>query len=236
VPSEIKIAAESRTQFGKGAARRIRRADKVPAVLYGHGSDPIHVTLPGHDLMLALKNANALLTIELDGTTQLALPKQVQRDPIKGFIEHADLLLVTKGEKVTVEVPLVVVGEAAPETIVNVEHNTIGLEAEATHIPESVEVSVEGLEVHSQIFAKDLSLPPGSVLMLDEDALVINVVPAPTAEELEAELAEAEAEMGIEHEEAEEAVGAEAAAAAEAPAGEGEAAESAAEGEQSSEE
>ena len=112
--SEVKIQAESRTEFGKGAARRIRRADKVPAVLYGHGTDPVHITLPGHDLMLALKTANALLSIELDGDSQLALPKQVQRDPIKGFIEHADLIIVRRGEKVTVDVPLVLVGEAAP--------------------------------------------------------------------------------------------------------------------------
>lgn len=220
--SEVKIKAESRTEFGKGAARRIRRADKVPAVLYGHGTDPVHVTLPGHDLMLALKSANALLSIELDGESQLALPKQVQRDPIKGFIEHADLILVRKGEKVTVDVAIVLVGEAAPDTMVNVENNSVPLEAEATNIPVSVEVDIEGLEPGTQIHAKDLKLPSGSTLAIDEDALVVNIVAAQTAEALEAELAEAEAELGILHEEP-------AAAEDEAAAPEGESAEAATE-------
>jgi large subunit ribosomal protein L25 len=199
VSSEVKIHAEPRTEFGKGAARRIRRSNKVPAVLYGHGSDPVHVTLPGHDLMLALKTANALLSIELDGTSQLALPKQVQRDPIKGFIEHADLILVRRGEKVTVDVRVVVVGEAAPETLVSVEHNTVAIEAEATHIPESIEVDVEGLTAGTQVLAKELTLPSGSTLSLDEDALIVNISAAQTAEELEADIAEAEADLGVEH-------------------------------------
>ena len=215
--SEVKIKAESRTEFGKGAARRIRRADKVPAVLYGHGTDPIHITLPGHDLMLALKTANALLSIELDGKAQLALPKQVQRDPLKGFIEHADLLVVTRGEKVTVDVAIVVVGEAAPETFVTTENTAVAVEAEATAIPESIEVSVEGLDVGSQIHAKDLTLPSGTTLAVDSELLVVNVTAATTAEELEADLAEAEAELGIEHEEPE-AAEAEVAAAEGAPA------------------
>jgi large subunit ribosomal protein L25 len=205
VASEVKIQAEARTEFGKGAARRIRRSDKVPAVLYGHGSAPIHITLPGHDLMLALKTANALLSIEIDGDSQLALPKQVQRDPIKGFIEHADLLIVRRGEKVTVEIPIVVVGEAAPETLVTIDHNTVAVEAEATAIPQSIEVNVDGLEVGTQIHAGDLVLPDGATLSIDPAALVVNVTAATTAEQLEAELAEAEAELGIEHEEAEEA-------------------------------
>jgi large subunit ribosomal protein L25 len=200
VSSEVKIKAEPRTQFGKGAARRIRREDKVPAVLYGHGSDPVHISLPGHDLMLALKTANALLSIEVDGKSQLALPKQVQRDPIKGFIEHADLLIVTRGEKVTVEVPVVLVGEAAADTLVSLEHQTISLEAEATHIPEHVEIDIEGRDVGTQIHAKDLTLPTGSTLILDPETLVVNISPAPTAADIEAELSEAEAEMGIEHE------------------------------------
>lgn len=197
--SEVKIQAESRTEFGKGAARRIRRANKVPAVLYGHGTDPVHITLPGHDLMLALKTANALLSIELDGDSQLALPKQVQRDPIRGFIEHADLILVRRGEKVTVDVPVILIGEAAPETLVTIDHNVIPLEAEATHIPESVEIDITGCTVGTQILAKDLKLPEGSVLSLDEEALIVNFSAAPTAEDLEAELSEAEAEAGIEH-------------------------------------
>jgi large subunit ribosomal protein L25 len=198
---EVKIQAEPRTEFGKGAARRIRRDHKIPAVLYGHGSDPVHITLPGHDLMLALKTANALLSVEFEGNSQLALPKAVQRDPIRGNIEHADLILVRRGEKVTVEVAVHLVGEAAPETLVVTEHATIAIEAEATNIPNSIEVSLDGLGVGSQILAKDLVLPEGSSLQLDEDVLVVNITAAQTAEELEAELAEAEAEAGIEREE-----------------------------------
>jgi large subunit ribosomal protein L25 len=198
---EVKIQAEPRTEFGKGAARRIRRDHKIPAVLYGHGSDPVHITLPGHDLMLALKTANALLSVEFQGNSQLALPKAVQRDPIRGNIEHADLILVRRGEKVTVEVAVHLVGEAAPETLVVTEHATIAIEAEATNIPNSIEVSLDGLGVGSQILAKDLVLPEGSSLQLDEEVLVVNITAAQTAEELEAELAEAEAEAGIEREE-----------------------------------
>jgi large subunit ribosomal protein L25 len=220
VPSEVKIAAESRTEFGKGAARRIRRADKVPAVLYGHGTDPIHITLPGHDLMLALKTANALLSIELDGKSQLALPKQVQRDPIKGFIEHADLLIVRKGEKVTVDVRIVLVGDAAPDTMVNLENNTVALEAEATHIPESVEVSIAGLAAGTQIHARDLVVPEGSALAVDEDLLVVNITAQQSQEALEAELADAESDLGIEHDEPEtESAGTDAASADDAAAG-----------------
>ena len=219
--AEITIAAETRTEFGKGAARRIRRADKVPAVLYGHGSDPVHVTLPGHDLMMALKQANALLTIDLGSDTHLAIPKQVQRDPIKGFIEHADLLIVKRGEKVTVDIAVTLVGEAAPDTLVVLENASVSIEAEATNIPDGVEVSVEGLAVGEQIHASDLSLPSGSELAVDGDLLIVNVTAAPTAAEVEAELAEAEAEVGIEHDEPEAAEG-------DAPAeGEGDAAENA---------
>ena len=204
--AETKIQAESRTEFGKGAARRIRRANKVPAVLYGHGTDPIHITMPGHETMLALKHggANALLSIEVEGKSQLALPKQVQRDPIKGFLEHLDLIVVTKGEKVTVEIPVHVVGEAAPETLVVNEHPSVSVEAEATHIPEYIEVSIEGAEVGTQILAKDLDLPSGSTIQVDDDTLIINVTHAPTAEEVEEELAATEGELGIEREEAEE--------------------------------
>ena len=200
--SEDLIKAEPRTEFGKGAARRIRRADKVPAVIYGHGNDPIHVTLPGHDTMLAIRHggANAVLNIEVDGKVQLALTKQVQADPIKGFLEHVDFVAVRKGEKVTVEVPIHVVGEAAPDALVVTEHNAVTIEAEATHIPENIEVSVEGAEVGTQILASDLTLPSGSTLLLDPETLIVNVSHAPTAEEVESELAEAEAEAGIEHE------------------------------------
>ncbi|MGH3455263.1 MAG: 50S ribosomal protein L25/general stress protein Ctc [Nocardioidaceae bacterium] len=199
--AEIKIQAEPRTEFGKGAARRIRRSGAVPAVLYGHGEDPAHITLPGHDLMLALKSANALLSVEFDGKSQLALPKQVQRDPIKGFIEHADLLLVRRGEKVTVNVPIHLVGEAEPDVLVVTETTELPVEAEATHIPGSIEVTIDGLEVGSQILAADLTLPDGVTLRVEDDHLIVNATAQPTAEQLEAEMAEAEAEAGVEREE-----------------------------------
>jgi large subunit ribosomal protein L25 len=195
---EVKLTAELRTEFGKGAARRIRRADKVPAVLYGHGTDPIHITLPGHETLLALRQANALLSIEVDGGSQLALPKQVQRDPIKHTIEHVDLLLVRRGEKVTVDIPVLIEGEAAADTLVDVVANTVSVEAEATHIPQQIAVSIEGLKAGTQILARDLQLPEGSTIQGDDEALIINIPNAPSAAEVEAELAEAEAEAGIE--------------------------------------
>jgi large subunit ribosomal protein L25 len=173
---EVKLIAELRTEFGKGAARRIRRADKVPAVLYGHGTAPIHIALPGHETLLALRTANALLSIEVDGSSQLALPKQVQRDPLRHTIEHVDLVIVRRGEKVTVDVAIHLVGEAGPDTLVVVDHNTVPVEAEA----------------------RDLQLPDGSTIDLDPETLIVNITNAPTAEALEAELAEAEAEAGIE--------------------------------------
>lgn len=198
--AEIKIQAEERTEFGKGAARRIRRSDKVPAVLYGHGSEPIHVTLPGHELMMAFKTANVLLSVELGKDKHLVIPRQVQRDPLKGFIEHADLLIVKRGEKVTIDVQIHLVGEAVPGSLIQSEVNSVSLEAEATHIPTGIDVSVEGLEVGARITASDLILPTGSTLAIDEDALILQITAAPTAEQLESELAEAEAEAGIEHE------------------------------------
>jgi len=203
VPSEVKIAAEPRTEFGKGAARRIRRADKVPAVLYGHGTDPVHITLPGHDLMLALKTANALLSVELDGKSQLALPKQVQRDPIRGFIEHADLLIVRKGEKVTVDIPVTLVGEAAPDTMVSLESPSVPLEVEATNIPQSIEVDISGLPAGTQVHAGDLRLPDGSVLSVDPGLMIVNISAQQSQEALEADLAEAEADLGVERDEPE---------------------------------
>ena len=198
--SAEKITAEKRTEFGKGAARRIRREHKVPAVVYSHGTDPIHLTLPGHETMMALKHggANALLELVVDGKSQLALTKQVQVDPIRRVLEHVDFVAVKRGEKVTVDIPVVTVGDAAPETLVVTENATINVEAEATHIPEQIEVSVEGAEVGTQILAGDLQLPSGVTLLADAELLVVNVTAAPTAEEVEAELAEAEAEAGIE--------------------------------------
>ena len=221
--SEVRITAESRTEFGKGAARRIRREDKIPAVVYGHGNDPIHLTLPGHDTMMALKHggANALLELDIDGDTQLALTKQVQVDPIRRVLEHVDFVAVRRGEKVTVDVPIHVSGDAAPETLVVTENSTVQVEAEATNIPDRIEVSVAGAEIGTQIHASDLVLPEGTTLLTDPQSLIVNVTQQQTAEQLESELAEAEADAGIVHEESEEAVS----EAAEAAADQGETAE-----------
>ena len=200
--AEVKIQAESRTEFGKGAARRIRRDHKVPAVLYGHGTDPVHITLPGHDTMLALKTANALLLIEVEGSESLlALPKQVQRDPIKNTIEHVDLVIVKRGEKVQVEISVHLEGEAISETLVVLENATILVEAEATHIPDGVVVSVEGLDAGAQIHASDLKLPAGTTLAVEPDTLIVNITAAQTAAQADAEMATAEAEAGIERDE-----------------------------------
>lgn len=185
--AEVKLTAELRTEFGKGAARRIRRADKIPAVLYGHGTDPVHITLPGHETLMALREHNALLSIDVDGNSQLALPKQVQRDPLKGFIEHVDLLIVRRGEKVTVDVAIHTEGESAPDTVVVVDRNEIAVEAEATHIPERIVLSVEGLEAGTQILAKDLPLPAGTTLAIDPETLVVSVSTARMEEPEEAE-------------------------------------------------
>jgi len=178
------IKAEARTEFGKGAARRIRRENKIPAVIYGHGNDPIHVTMPGHDTMMAIKHggANALLEIEIDGKTQLALTKAVQVDPVRRVLEHVDFVAVKRGEKVTVDVPVLTVGEAAKETLVQIEHNTVQIEAEATHIPESIEVDIEGAEAGTQILAGALTLPSGSTLLTDAEALVVHVTEAQVAD------------------------------------------------------
>jgi large subunit ribosomal protein L25 len=181
--SEVRIAAEPRSEFGKGAARRTRRAGKVPAVLYGHGTDPQHITLPGHELMLALKTPNVLLTLSgLTGGDELALPKDVQRDPLKGFLEHVDLLLVKRGEKVVVEIPVNVTGTIVSGTQLAQELTTITIEAEATHIPTEIEVSVEGLDAGATIYVKDLTLPRGSTVAGDEDALVLQVTGLSAAE------------------------------------------------------
>ncbi len=184
-----KIKAELRTEFGKGAARRIRRDHKVPAVVYGHGNDPIHVTLPGHDTMMALKHggANALLELDIDGDAQLALTKQVQVDPIRRALEHIDFVAVRRGEKVTVDIPVQLVGDAVRDTLVVTEQATIQVEAEATHIPEFIEVDIAGAEVGTQIHASDLNLPSGTTLLLDPETLVVNITSAPTEEQMEAE-------------------------------------------------
>lgn len=212
---QLKIAAEKRTEFGKGAARRIRRADKVPAVLYGHGTDPVHLSLPGHETLLALRHTNAVLTLDVEGEEQLALAKDVQRDPIRRFIEHVDLVIVRKGEKVTVEVAVFIEGEAAPETFVSVELPELTVEAEATDIPENITISVEGLTAGTQILASDVELPEGVSLGIDPESLVVNITQAISEAALEAELAEAEEAAGIEQDEPE---AEDEAAAAEEPA------------------
>lgn len=200
--AEVRIKAEKRTQFGKGAARKIRREHKVPAVLYGHGTETQHLTLPGHDLMIALRTPNVLIRLEGDGINEIALPKGVQRDPIKGFLEHVDLLLVKRGERVTVELPVVVTGEPVSDGVLDQQMVTVSIEAEATHIPESVEVNVDGFEIGQAVYARDLKLPTGSTLLAEPDALVVHILGAQgggePAEAAEGEAAEAPAEAAAE--------------------------------------
>ncbi|GAA2496073.1 50S ribosomal protein L25/general stress protein Ctc [Streptomyces gobitricini] len=191
--SEVKLTVQTRSEFGKGAARRIRRANQVPGVLYGHGSDPIHLTLPGHELLLALRTPNVLIALDIDGkSNELAIPKAVQRDPLKGFLEHVDLQLVQRGEKVNVEIPVHTEGElAAGGNLLEHVLNALPVEAEATHIPESVSVSVEGLEAGASILAKDIQLPKGTTLAVEGDTVVLQVLAA-QAEEPSGEAAEGE--------------------------------------------
>ncbi|WP_055569626.1 50S ribosomal protein L25/general stress protein Ctc [Streptomyces atriruber] len=192
--SEVKITAETRTEFGKGAARRLRRADKLPAVVYGHGSEPVHIALPHHDTLMALKTSNVLINLDIEGKSELVIPKAVQRDALRiGILEHVDLLIVKRGEKVTVEVPVHTEGDLAPGNNL-LEHvlNTLPVEAEATHIPESVTVSVAGLDAGASVLAKDIPLPSGTTLAVEEDAVVLQVLAA-QAEEAPAEDAEGDA-------------------------------------------
>ncbi|MGO8958472.1 MAG: 50S ribosomal protein L25/general stress protein Ctc [Streptosporangiaceae bacterium] len=192
---EVRIDAQPRTEFGKGPARRTRRAGRVPAVLYGHHAEPRHLTLPGHEVLLALRTANVLIRLEgLPGGAELALPKAVQRDPIKGYVEHVDLLLVRRGEKVTVDVPLNLVGEIGPDGLLDQQLVQISVEAEATNIPPGIEVNVEGMRIGDYVHAGDLTLPRGVTLAVEPDTLVVHVLAAPTAEQLEAELGVPEAE------------------------------------------
>ncbi|AWG98152.1 50S ribosomal protein L25 [Rhodococcus ruber Chol-4] len=192
---ENRIAAVVRTEFGKGAARRARRDGQVPAVLYGHGTDPQHLALPAREFAAVLRahGTNAVLTLDVDGSEELALTKSVVVHPIRNYIEHADLLVVKKGEKVTVEVPLVVTGEAASGTLVVNEVSTVQLEADALNLPEQVEVSIDGVEAGTQILANDVQLPAGATLQGDPELLLVNVVAAPTAAAMEGESAEGEA-------------------------------------------
>jgi len=188
-----KLVAEIRDQFGKGFARRIRAAGRIPAVIYGHGTEPQHVSLPGHEVGLILRKANQVLELDIAGKTQLALVKDVQKDPVHQVIEHLDLVIVRKGEKVTIDVPVHVEGESAAGTIAALDANTLSIEAEATHIPERISVDIEGAEEGTQIFAKDLKLPEGSTLISDPETLVVNVTVPAAADLGESEAAEGEA-------------------------------------------
>ncbi len=192
---EVHMSAGTRTEFGKGAARRERRAGLVPAVLYGHGAEPRHLTLPGHEVLLALRTANVLIRLDgLAGGAELALPKAVQRDPIKGTVEHVDLLLVRRGEKVTVEVAVTVTGEIAPDGLLDQQLVQVTVEAEATHIPTGIEVDISGMVVGTSVTAGDLKLPRGVTLAVEPDVLVLHVIASPTAAQIEAEIGEGPAE------------------------------------------
>ena len=189
--ADFRLVAEPRTEFGKGGARRTRRAGRVPAVLYGHGQDVVHLSLPAREFAATLRNGgtNALITVVLGDREQLALIKAVQRDPLTRVHEHVDLVVVRQGEKVTVEIPIVIVGQAAPDAISNQQLNTVSLEASATALPESIEVDVTGRTAGANITAADLTLPEGSTLITDPEALVIGFLGAPSQAELDADLA-----------------------------------------------
>ncbi|MGH3913926.1 MAG: 50S ribosomal protein L25/general stress protein Ctc [Pseudonocardiaceae bacterium] len=193
--SEVRLAAEPRTEFGKGAARRTRRAGKIPAVLYGHGNDPQHVALPAREFARVMREqgSNAILSLDLNGRPQLALTKTVTVHPIRQYIEHVDLLVVRRGEKVVVEVTIIVTGDAAPETLVTQELTTVQIEADALSIPEEIEVSVQGATAGTRVLARDVVLPAGVELRTEPEYLVVNVVAAPTAADMEADT-EAEGE------------------------------------------
>ena len=214
--SEIAIDAQRRTEFGKGAARRLRRDKQVPVVVYGHGEDTQHLALPAHELMLALKQSNALLSLKLDGQSQLVLPKAVQRDPVRHTIEHVDLVAVRTGEKVTVEVVVRLDGKIAPGGLLEHVHDTITIEAEATNIPSELVVSVEGLEVGSSVHASDVDLPQGVVLVAEAETVVVHILSAQSAA-AEADEAEEAAAAAAASAASGAAAGDEAAAAPETP-------------------
>jgi large subunit ribosomal protein L25 len=195
---DTKVHAEYRESFGKGFARRLRAAGKIPAVIYGHGTEPLHVALPGHQIALLIRRANVVLELDVNGTQQLTLVKDVQKDPVHQIIEHIDLLVVKKGEKIQVDVPISVTGEPAPGTIAAQDANTVLLEVEATHIPERIELDVEGLEEGTHITAADLTLPKGSTLVVDPETLIVAVsIPSATLA-AEDEIAEADAALAAE--------------------------------------
>src|SRR5947209_17847439 len=191
VVSEVRISAEPRTEFGKGGARRTRRAGKVPAVLYGHGTDPRHISLPSREFERALHTdagSNVLLSLSIEGSDELALPKSIQRDPVRGIIEHVDLILVRRGEKITVEVPVNITGDVASGGLLDQQLTTLSVASEATHIPSGFEVSIDGLEIGGAIHAKEDELPSGTELVTDGDAVVVHILAAPTAEQMEGDL------------------------------------------------
>jgi large subunit ribosomal protein L25 len=193
-----KLIAEPRTSFGKGAARKIRATGKIPAVIYGHGTEPQHVTLPSHEVGLILRKANAVLDLDINGKSQLALVKDVQKDPVKQIIEHLDLVVIRKGEKVTVDIPVHVEGEAQPGTQVLQDANTLSIEAEATNIPERLTVSIEGLGEGTHITAADVELPAGSTLISDPETLVVGITGAQAADLGESESAEEAEAVAVE--------------------------------------
>ena len=197
--AEVRLSAELRTEFGKGGARRTRRAGKIPAVIYGHGADPRHVSLPDREFANAIRHGgfNVLLTLDIEGDEQLVIPKAIQRHAIKGSFEHVDLVTVRRGEKVTIDVPLSVVGEVISGGLLAHERTSVSIEAEATHLPTEIEVSIEGVEIGTQITAGDLRLPAGSILAGGAEQVLLIVQEAPTAEQIEAETAEAAEELGI---------------------------------------
>jgi large subunit ribosomal protein L25 len=195
--SENKMAASYRKEFGKGAARKLRAAGHIPAVIYGHGEDPTHVSLPGHETSLIIRKANALIDLNIDGDEKLVLVKDVQRDPVRQVIEHLDLVVIRKGEKVTVDVAIHVEGEPYSGTLVQFENQTISVETEATNIPEFISVSVEGLEEGAQILAGALTIPAGSTLLTDPGTLIIAItVPAKVEEPVAGEEGAAEGAEG----------------------------------------
>jgi large subunit ribosomal protein L25 len=213
--SENKMAATYRKEFGKGAARKLRAAGHIPAVIYGHGEDPTHVSLPGHETTLLVRKANALIDLSIDGDDKLVLVKDVQRDPVRQIIEHLDLVVIRKGEKVTVDVAIHVEGESFSGTMVQLESQTVSVEAEATNIPEFISVSVDGLEEGTQILAGALNMPQGSTLLTPAEALVVAItLPAKAEEEPAAGDGGAEGEAG----DAGEAAPADSGEAADAPA------------------
>ncbi|PZS25533.1 MAG: 50S ribosomal protein L25 [Pseudonocardiales bacterium] len=222
--AEVRLSAELRTEFGKGGARRTRRAGKIPAVIYGHGADPRHVSLPDREFANAIRHGghNVLITLDIEGDEHLVIPKAIQRHAIKNQYEHVDLVTVRRGEKITIDVPLSVVGEVIIEGMLAQERTSVSIEAEATHLPNQIEVSIEGVTIGTQITAGDLTLPAGSVLAGDPHQVLLIIQEAPTAEQIEAEMAEAAEELGIVEDQPDEVEGEQ---AAEAPSDEAEGSE-----------